>query len=79
MSGGTGNVTLTVNSLVITEDGSAAPNNWASTTDQVVGSAVDSSGGTIAGDSAGSSVLTDTVSTLAPGASGTFVFKRRIK
>lgn len=78
-SGGTGNVTLTVSNLVITEDGNAAPNTWGTTTDQVVGSGTDSNGGTIAGDSASSTVLTDTVATVAPGANGTFVFKRRIK
>jgi hypothetical protein len=78
-NGGAGCVNLTVNNLVITEDGSAAPNTWGTTTDQVVGSATDSNSGTIAGDSANSSVLTDTVATLAPGANGTFVFKRKIK
>lgn len=73
------NVGLTASNLVITEDGSVAPNNWGSTTNQVVGSASDSNSGTITGDAAGSSVLTDTVATLAPGASGTFTFKRVIK
>jgi hypothetical protein len=77
-SGG-GSVGLTASNLVITEDGNAAPNNWGTTTDQVVGSAVDSNGGTITGDSAGSNVLTDTVASVAPGGSGTFTFKRTIK
>ncbi len=77
-TGGTGNLTLSVTNLVITENGSAAPNNWATYTTQVVGSGVDSSGGTIAGDSAGSNVLTDTVPSLAPQASGTFKFRRTI-
>lgn len=76
---GSGNVTLTANNIVITENGNVAPNTWGSTTDQVAGSASDSNSGTITGDTAGSSVLTDTVSTLAPGASGTFTFTRRIK
>lgn len=79
VSGGTGNATLTVSNLVITEDGNASPNNWGTTTDQVVGSATDSNSGTITGDSASSTVLTNTVTTLAPGGSGSFVFKRRIK
>lgn len=78
-SGGTNNVTLTVSSLVITENGNTAPNNWGTTTDQVVGSASDTLGGTIAGDAAASTVLTDSVATLAPGQSGIFKFRRTIK
>jgi hypothetical protein len=77
-TGGTNNSTLTASNLVITEDGSAAPNNWASSTDHVVG-ATDSRGNTVSGDTAGSSSLTDTVSTLPAGQSGTFTFKRQIK
>jgi hypothetical protein len=77
-TGGTNNSTLTANNLVITENGSLAPNDWAATTDHVVG-ATDSRRGAIAGDSLGSSVLTDTLATLAAGQSGTFTFKRRIK
>lgn len=77
-TGGSGNITLTANNLVITENGSAAPNNWGTTTDHVIG-ATDSLGGTITGDTAGSTLLTDTISTLGAGASGTFVFKRQIK
>ena len=76
-TGGTGNATMTLANIVITENGNAAPNNWGTTTTQVVGSAVDA-GGTITGDSAGSTVLTDTVASLAPQASGTFKFRRRI-
>lgn len=78
-SGGTNNATLTASSIVITEDGNAAPNNWGSTTDQVVGSASDTLGGTITGDSAGSTLLTDSIPTLAPGQSGSFKFRRAIK
>jgi len=78
-AGGSGNSMLTINNLVITEDGNAAPNNWGSTTDQVAGSASDSRGGTITGDTAGSTALTDTVSSVAPGQSGVFRFKRRIR
>ena len=77
-SGGTNNLTLTASSIVITEDGNAAPNNWGATTSQVVGSASDTNGGTLTGDSAGSSVLTDSVASLAPGQSGTFKFRRTI-
>jgi hypothetical protein len=78
-TGGAGSVGLTATSIVITENGNAAPNDWGTKTDQVVGSATDSNSGTITGDAAGSTSLTDTVPTLAPGASGTFKFRRRIK
>jgi hypothetical protein len=79
-TGGTNNSTLTASNLVITEDGGAAPNNWATYTDHVVNQATDSRGGTITGDSAATStVLTDTLSTLSAGQSGTFTFKRQIK
>jgi len=77
-SGGTNNVTLTATNIVITEDGAAAPNNWATHTDHVVG-ATDSLGGTITGDAVGSNLLTDTIASLAPGQSGVFTFRRQIK
>ena len=81
-----GSVGLTASNLVITEDGAAAPNTWAAYTTQVVGSGRDYTGasgttagsGVIAGDSVGSTLLTDTVSSVAPGAVGRFVFQRRI-
>lgn len=76
--GGTNCVQLTATSIVITENGNAAPNNWGSTTTQVVGSASDTLGGTIAGDSAGSNLLTDSIPSLAPGQSGVFTFRRQI-
>ncbi|MDQ6651481.1 MAG: hypothetical protein M3Y84_01925 [Acidobacteriota bacterium] len=77
-SGGTNNVTLTATNIVITENGSAAPNNWATYTNHVVG-ASDSLGGAITGDSVGSTVLTDTIASLAAGQSGVFTFKRQIQ
>ncbi len=77
-NGGTGNGTLTLTNIVLTEDGNAAPNNWGTFTTQVVGSASDTLGGVITGDSAGSSLLTDTIGSLAPQASGTFSFQRTI-
>jgi hypothetical protein len=77
-SGGTNNITLTATNIVITEDGSAAPNNWATHTDHVVG-ATDSLGGTITGDAVGSNLLTDTIASLGPGQSGVFTFRRQIK
>ena len=81
-----GNIGLTANNLVITENGSTLPNNWATYTTQIVGSGKDYTGasgttagsGTIAGDSAGSSILSDTVTTVAPQAIGRFVFQRTI-
>jgi uncharacterized repeat protein (TIGR01451 family) len=76
---GAGNVNLTASNVTITENGNLAPNNWASKTDQVVGSAADTSGGTITGDVASSSVLTVTISALGPGAGGTFSFSRQIR
>lgn len=77
--GGTNCVQLTASSIVITENGNAAPNNWGTTTTQVVGSANDPRPGvTIAGDSAGSTLLTDSIPTLGPGESSTFKFRRRI-
>lgn len=85
-SGGTNNVTLTASSIVISEDGDAAPNNWATYTTQVIGvnGPTDSNGGTITdGDTNGAvtaatTFLKDSVTTLAPGASGTFTFRRVI-
>ena len=79
-SGGTGNLTLSASNIVITEDGAAAPNNWATYTDHVTGSASDTRGGTIMGDAAGSNLLKDTIGgPIAPGVSGVFKFKRTIK
>ncbi len=77
-TGGTGSSGVTISNLVITENGSASPNNWATTTTQVVGSASDNNGGVLTGDSAGSGVLTNTVPTLAAGVTGTFKFSRTI-
>lgn len=77
-TGGVGNSTLTLSNIVITEDGNAVPNTWGSTTSQVVGSASDTNGGVITGDTIGSNALTDTILTLAPQGSGTFAFGRTI-
>jgi len=68
-------VKLTASSLVIAEDGSAAPSNWGTyTTD--TGTPSDSNGGAVVKVNAAK--YTDTISSLAPGASGTFTFKRLI-
>jgi hypothetical protein len=77
-AGGVGNSLLTAHNLVINEDGSAASNNWAQTTEHVVG-ASDTQGGFILGDRAGSTSLTDIITTLEAGQSGVFKFRRRIK
>ena len=77
-AGGSGNHTLTANNIVITENGSAVPSTWGTTTDHVVG-ASDTRSGVIVGDIAGSVLLTDTVTTLGPGQSGVFKFRRQIK
>ena len=75
---GTGNSLLTATNLVITQNGSGAPNNWGLTTDHIVG-ASDTLGGYIVGDKEGSTSLTDIVMTLGAGQSGVFKFKRRVK
>ena len=77
--GGVNSSSLTANGFVITEDGSDAPNNWATYSDHVAGSATDSFGGVITGDVAASNLLTDSVPALGPGQSGTFKFRRTIK
>ncbi|MCM3871888.1 MAG: hypothetical protein ND895_14490 [Pyrinomonadaceae bacterium] len=76
-TGGTGNVALTATNIVITENGNSAPNNWATTTTHVVG-ATDTGGGVITGDSAGSTLLTDTIGSLGPAQAGVFTFRRLI-
>jgi hypothetical protein len=77
-TGGTGNSGLTISNIIITEDGNAAPNNWGTTTTHVASPAPsDSQSGTIVLSNSDTK-LVDTVPTLAPQASGTFVFRRRI-
>lgn len=68
-------VKLTVSNLVITEDGAVAPNNWGSTTTNS-GAPTDSGSGVVATVSA--TKYTDTVASLAPGASAIFTFKRSV-
>jgi hypothetical protein len=94
-SGGSNNVTLSANKVVITEDGTAGTNNWAKDNDNngtidtsnVVKSASDP-GGSIAftpADQTGTTTATDVTkyidtlaSPLAPNASGTFTFQRKV-
>jgi len=75
---GIGSSLLTAHNLVISEDGKAAPDDWAATTDHVTG-ASDTQAGIIIGDRDGSSSLSDIITTLEAGQSGVFKFKRRIK
>ena len=77
-TGGTGNSGITISNIVITEDGSAAPNNWGTTTTHVASPAPsDSQSGTIVLSNSDTK-LVNTVPTLAPQASGTFKFRRTI-
>ncbi|HZT59486.1 MAG TPA: hypothetical protein VFA21_12820 [Pyrinomonadaceae bacterium] len=86
--GGAGCVNLVASSIVISEDGSAAPNNWAANTTQIIAptgpNPSDSNGGTITdGNTSGavtaaSTFLKDAAGSLNPGASATFKFRRRI-
>jgi len=68
-------VKLTASNVVITEDGLAAPNNWGTYTTNS-GTPSDSGSGTVATVSA--TKYTDTIASLAPGASAVFTFKRSI-
>jgi hypothetical protein len=68
-------VRLTASNLVINEDGLVAPNNWGTFTTNS-GSPSDSGSGVVATVSA--TRYTDTVASVAPGASGIFTFKRSI-
>jgi hypothetical protein len=68
-------VKLTASSLVITEDGLAATNNWGTYTTNS-GSPSDSGSGTAA--TVSPTKYTDTIASVAPGASAVFTFKRSI-
>jgi hypothetical protein len=72
---GVGNVTLSASNLVITEDGGAAPNNWAATTSHVAATATI---GTVSNNAPANTVFTNNVVNLAPGASGIFTIRRTI-
>lgn len=84
---GTGNVILNANNIVITEDGAAAPNNWAGFTVNVPSTAADSTTGTITYFVGGTASTTtdpaitrylDSIPTLAPAGSGQFTFQRQL-
>jgi hypothetical protein len=68
-------VRLTASNLVINEDGLVAPNNWGTFTTNS-GSPSDSGSGVVVTVSA--TRYTDTIASLAPGASGVFTFMRSI-
>ena len=74
VAGASGNLTLTVSNLTITEDGAAGGNNWATTTTHV--SATDA-GGTVT-PGAGNNSYTDVIASLAPQTTGTFTIVRTI-
>ena len=83
--GGAGCVDLVASNVVINEDGSAAPNNWGTTTTQLTTPAPSDSGaGTITDGNTNGAVtaattfLRDAAGTVNPGVSRTFVFRRRI-
>ncbi|HEX7317413.1 MAG TPA: hypothetical protein VF297_26170 [Pyrinomonadaceae bacterium] len=84
--GGAGCVDLVASNVVINEDGNAAPNNWGTTTTQLTTPApADSGSGTVTDGNTNGAVtvtttfLKDAAGTVNPGASRTFVFRRRIK
>jgi hypothetical protein len=68
-------VKLTASNLVVTEDGLAAPNNWGTYTTNS-GAPSDSGSGVV--NTVSATKYTDTVASVAPGASGIFTFKRSI-
>jgi hypothetical protein len=77
-AGSAGNSLLTAYNLVISDNGNAAPNNWGTTTEHVVG-ASDNRGGFIIGDREGSTSLTDIITSVEAGQTGVFKFRRSIK
>jgi hypothetical protein len=88
---GANNVVLNASSIVITENGNATgttngtayTNSWAANSNGLYAAPVDSTGGTLGGYSggtaAGSTTFTDTIASLAAGASGNVTFKVQIK
>jgi hypothetical protein len=82
-----GSVTLNAQNIKVTEDGNAAPNNWAPITTHKGSSAIDSNNGVVTFDAGASNNSTPTVAVykdvvagpLAPQAIGTFSFTRIVK
>ncbi len=80
--GGTGNKPLNASNFTIVEDGTVLPNNWAALTDHEPGSAKVDLGTlqlTPPTDNAQVTKYVNTVGTLAPQASGTFSFIRKVR
>jgi len=73
---GSGNGVLTATSVVINEDGTSAPNNWAASTDHVSATATL---GTVTDNGPANTVFSNSVASLTPGASGDFVITRTIQ
>jgi hypothetical protein len=80
------NKRLVATGISIVEDGNAAPNNWGTTTNQVVGSGFASTPNGVASVTVGADILGSTLVShnvalmaLTPGEFGTFSFKRVIK
>ncbi|OYQ63615.1 hypothetical protein B9G53_16030 [Pseudanabaena sp. SR411] len=86
---GIGNVILNANNIVITEDGAAGTNNWATTTFNVASTAADATAGAVITFFNGATPTTttdvnvtrylDSIPTIAPGANGVFTFQRRVR
>jgi hypothetical protein len=86
---GSGNVILSANNIVITEDGAAGTNNWATFTLNVASSAADATAGAVITYFNGVTATTttdvnvtrylDSIPTLAPGANGTLTFQRLVR
>jgi hypothetical protein len=84
---GSTSVTLPANSLTITEDGTAAPNTWFATTKDPVGTTNPGSASDLTAGAAitttvnGTDIQTyvDTIPTVAPLGTGSFLFRRQVK
>jgi hypothetical protein len=92
-SGGTNNATISASNIVITENGTASggsgsttyTNNWATYSNGLYAAPTDTGSGTLGGylptpgTAAGSTAFTDTIASLAAGASATVTFKVQVK
>ena len=76
VTAGAGNATLSASTIVITEDGTAAPNTWAASTNHVSATATL---GTVTDNAPVNTVFTNNVAALVPGGSGTFTIRRTIQ
>jgi hypothetical protein len=76
VTAGAGNATLTASTIVITEDGTLAPNDWAASTNHVSATATL---GTVTDNAPANTVFTNNVAALVPGGSGTFTIRRTIQ